>query len=133
MIFNGAPKKIAEKYRNMPYGQKIDIDEKNENRIRIGTTGFPSHDGIWVIASHNPEDSMTTETTAPSKKAMLVKTWWDIDKEELVTSLYYPDTYLTAIQRRKITSEGNLKLEVELRKIARSCFFQAEFEKVGKK
>lgn len=28
MIFNGAPKKIAEKYRNMPYGQKIDIDEK---------------------------------------------------------------------------------------------------------
>lgn len=117
----------------MPYGQRIEMDAKDENEVKIGTTGFPTHDGVWVNAASSEDLATVIETTAPSKKAMTMKTWWDIDQQQLLTSLYYPDTYLTALQRRSITSEGNLKLEVELRKFARTCRFEAEFQKVAEK
>jgi hypothetical protein len=136
-VFNGAPKKIAEKYQNTPYGQRIEIDLVDEDRIKVATTGFPSNDGVWVIASDCEALAGEVTTVSPSKKTMIVKTWWNKEEEQLLTTLYYPDIELTAFQRRFFSEDGKLRLEVSLRKegfagIRKKCHFDAVFEKVIK-
>jgi hypothetical protein len=133
MIFNGAPADVAEKYQNKPYGQKIEVDPKNDSLIRIATLGFPSSDGIWVNSTTIGKFAKETATTSPSKKPMTVKTWWDVGEEQLISQLYYPESYMTSLQRRSITPEGNLKLEVVLSKFGgKKCEFSAEFKRAQK-
>jgi hypothetical protein len=131
MKFNGAPDKVAEKYKNMPYGQKIEIDEKDDSRIRVATTGFPSNEGIWVNAPTIADLATEQVSVGPSKKKVVIKCWWDVGMEQLVTELYYPESYLTAVQRRSLTPEGILKLDVTLTKRGKECKFDAEFKRVG--
>jgi hypothetical protein len=76
-------------------------------------------------------------TVSPSKKTVTVKSWWNKEEEQLITSLYYPDSQMTAVQRRFFSEDGKLKLEVLLHKdgfagIGKKCSFDATFEKVIK-
>lgn len=107
LIYNGATSEVAEKHKDMPYGQVIDIDASDDDYVRIATTGFPAYVGIWIEVGASERKAEQVETLSNAKKQMIVKSWWDVDAQAFFTELLYPELGLIALQCRYLVPVAN--------------------------
>jgi hypothetical protein len=130
MLWNGAPSLIASLNRDSSFGQVIEFLPDDDRTVKVDCTGMPPAKGPFVKLGTCEEDSKEHDGKDPSGRKILLKMWWDEEKQELRSKGLNVRDKVWITQVRKLTDEGILLLTLtNTREDGSECSFYCKFKK----
>jgi hypothetical protein len=112
MIFHGAPAFVANMNKDANFSAVIAIKDEDENIISISSVGFPAVEGTFAKAGTCYDDGEEYETKDPSKRPVLIRSWFDEESKELRSKGFNKVTNITMDQIRRIDENDILHTKV---------------------